>query len=121
MASYQAKTHRVYYPKISYDYQVAGSNYMSQHFAFGETSGSSDEIQLTLDYYRVGEIVRVHYSPAHPELAVLDTGIQGGSWVALIVGALFVTAGGLLAYLIFVNHMKTGKFGRPAPVPQLQV
>ena len=96
MTSYQAKSRRVYSPDISYRYQVAGQNYVGKQFAFGKASGSSDYIQLILDRYSIGKMVFVHYSPGNPQLAVLETGIYGGTWTNLIVGTLFVIIGSVL-------------------------
>ena len=81
-----------YSASISYDYQVAGTYYTGTRLAFGAMSASSKYAQRILDRYPVGKKVPVHYSPGNPELAVLETGVHGGTWIAFGVGTLFVLA-----------------------------
>src|SRR5580704_10877862 len=56
MDYYQGKgNRRDYYPQISYEYEVAGSNYISRQFAFGQVSGYQEDIQFFLEKYPVGK------------------------------------------------------------------
>jgi hypothetical protein len=80
-------------PDITYSYQVAGTNYKSTRLAFGAMSSSTDYAQGVLNRYPVGRKVPVHYSPDDPKLAVLETGIHGGTWVCFGVGGGFVLMG----------------------------
>jgi len=82
-----------YSANVSYNYQVAGIRYEGTRLAFGAMSASSDYAQGILSRYPVGKKVLVHYAPDHPELAVLETGIHGGTWIGLGVGTVFVLFG----------------------------
>lgn len=98
IASYQAKSHRVYYPKVFYDYRVAGSSYTNQQFAFGNFAGSLEDIQVITNEYSVGKLVPVHYFPGNPQVAILETGLHNGLWTNLIVGTLFVLVGSFFLF-----------------------
>jgi hypothetical protein len=81
-----------YSANITYEYHVADVHYESARLAFGAMSASPEYAQGILNRYPVGKKVLVHYDPGHPELAVLETGIHGGTWIALGVGTVFVLA-----------------------------
>ncbi len=85
-----------YSADISYNYQVAGTNYTSTRLAFGEMSSSTDYAQRILDRFPVGRKVPVHYSPDDPRLAVLETGVHGGTWICFGVGTVFSLAGWMM-------------------------
>jgi len=97
--SAQMKTHSgsddgdTYSANITYAYDVADIRYEGKRLAFGAMSASSDYAQGILDRYPVGRNVSVHYAPDQPELAVLETGIHGGTWVYFGVGTFFVLMG----------------------------
>jgi hypothetical protein len=82
-----------YSARITYDYQVTGLHYTSTRLAFGEMSSSPDYAQGILSRYRVGRKVPVHYDPNNPGLAVLETGIHGGTWICFGVGTVLLLAG----------------------------
>jgi hypothetical protein len=85
-----------YSANVSYSYQVAGIHYEGTRLAIGAMSASSNYARGILDRYPVGKKVSVHYAPDNPELAVLETGIHGGTWIALGVGTLFVLFGWMI-------------------------
>jgi hypothetical protein len=64
---------------VAYAYVVRGVSYRGTRFAFGHGGGSDDA-----PYRAIAEklvhlpYVRVHYDPAHPAEAVLDTSVPGG-------------------------------------------
>ena len=103
-----------YSASITYDYQVAGVHYPGTRLAFGEMSSSSGYPQGILDRFPVGKKVRVYYSPDVPQLAVLETGIHGGTWVCFGVGTLFVLAG-IMFLQIFEKASVAGQ------IPQTRV
>jgi hypothetical protein len=82
-----------YSPSITYHYQVAGTNYTGNRWAFGAMSASAAYAQTILNAFPVGRKVSVRYSPDNPELAVLVTGIHGGTWIFLAVGTAFLLVG----------------------------
>jgi len=59
--------------------------------------------QWILARFPVGKKVPVHYSPKAPQLAVLETGIHGGTWTQLSGGTLFVLAGWMLLQVRTAN------------------
>ena len=109
--SYSAKSRQVYYPEVSYRYQVAGGTYIGKQICFGRApEGSSDLIQIILDGYPVGKTVSVHYSPGDPQVAVLEVGIHGGVWTNLLVGALFTVGGSGILIIV-----RKGKYTNAHP------
>ncbi len=82
-----------YSAEVTYMYQVVGVSYTGKKISIGGMSSSSDYAQGILNRYPVGKKVSVHYSPADPEEAVLETGIHGGTWICFGVGTGFVLFG----------------------------
>jgi hypothetical protein len=69
---------------LAYSYRVGERDYRGDHAAFGPRS-SLDEalIDRLAEQYKTGGQVTVHYDPADPSAAVLDTGDEmafGNSW-----------------------------------------
>lgn len=106
-----------YSANVSYSYQVAGIHYVGTRLAFAAMSASSGYARGILDRYPVGKKVPVHYSPDDPELAVLETGIHGGTWVALGVGTFFV----LMAWMFLQWFSAANRAGQTAPTAQSDV
>jgi hypothetical protein len=84
-----------YSASISYDYQVAGVHHLGTRLAFGAMSSSPKYAQSILNRYPVGKRVQVHYAPDHPDEAVLETGVHGGTWICFGVGTVFVLFGAM--------------------------
>jgi hypothetical protein len=82
-----------YSADVSYDYAVLGSHYTGTKVAFGMMSASSGYARGVLDRYPVGAKIPVHYSLSNPETAVLETGMQGGTWICFGVGTIFALFG----------------------------
>ena len=82
-----------YSANITYNYHVADIRYEGTRLAFGAMSASSEYARGILARYPVGKKVPVHYAPNNPELAVLETGIHGGTWIGFGVGTVFVLFG----------------------------
>lgn len=93
MKSHFGKHGRTYSPEVTYSYQVAGRQYEGGKLAFGQMSSSSGYAHGILNRYPVGKKVSVHYSPADPEEAVLETGIHGGVWICFGGGTAFTLFG----------------------------
>jgi hypothetical protein len=93
-----------YSANISYNYQVAGIQYEGTRLAFGEMTTSPEYAQGILKRYPVGKKVPVHYDPANPELAVLETGLHGGTGIAFAVGTVFVLAGWMFLKVFSSAH-----------------
>ena len=88
-----------YSAEITYEYHMADVHYESARLAFGTMSASAGYARGILNRYPVGKKVLVHYDPGNPELAVLETGVHGGAWIALGVGTVFVLAGWMFLQL----------------------
>ena len=84
-----------YYAEVTYDYRVNGVSYTGDKIAVGEMSTSAANAQGILNRYPVGKKVTVHYAPAHPSEAVLETSIHGGTWLCLGLGAGFILSGSM--------------------------
>ena len=78
--------------EVSYVFTVADKRYEGNRLAFGAMSSSADYAQGVLKRYPVEQRVTVHYSPNNPQVAVLETGVHGGTWICFVVGAVFVLA-----------------------------
>ncbi|MDB6028714.1 MAG: hypothetical protein JWM68_4937 [Verrucomicrobiales bacterium] len=82
-----------YSAAINYTYQVNGKGYWGDKIAFGGRSSSLDDVQAVLGRYPVGKKVPVHYSPNDASVAVLQTGIHGGTWLMFFLVTVFVVLG----------------------------
>ena len=111
-----------YSAELAYDYEIAGSHYTGRRLAFGTMSSSAAYAQGILNRYPVGQKVAVHYSPDDPNMAVLETGIHGGTWLCFGIGAVFVMAGGLFLQITAaaIRASKTSDGVRTATVTTRQ-
>jgi hypothetical protein len=81
---------------ISYDYQVEGMKFSGDQLAFGDISWFERANEAILARYPVGKKVQVHYSSNNPQLAVLETGIVGETWLTFVVSISFILAGTMI-------------------------
>ena len=90
-----------YRADVLYDYKLSGRIYSSNRVAFGNfSSNDPSDAQIIVDRYPARTLVEVHYDPQSPELAVLEAGVHGGTYLALLLGAGFFALGcGLLFWL----------------------
>ena len=105
-----------YSADISYQYQVAGVHYEGTRLAFGEMTASPEYAQGILKRYPVGKKVPVHYDPRNPELAVLETGLHGGTGIAFAVGTVFV----LFGWMFLKMFSSANRAGQATPATQAQ-
>lgn len=89
-----------YYFVVSYAYTVDDVRYSGNRFSLGEGPRASkifDERsaagQAAERDYPVGSVVVVHYDPDDPSSAVLSSGANWGTYVPLVLGALFLLGG----------------------------
>ncbi|MGA3142773.1 MAG: DUF3592 domain-containing protein [Verrucomicrobiota bacterium] len=83
-----------YGANVFYEYRVGGSNYTSTRVCFGDyTSGDAAHARNILARYQPDAKITVFYDPDKPERAVLETGVHGGMWLGLGIGALFLVFG----------------------------
>jgi len=95
MKSHSGEHGNTYSAEVAYDYQVGGVGYTGRKISIGQMSSSTGYAQGILNRYPVGKKVSVHYSPADPEEAVLETGIHGGTWICLGLGLVFTLVGAM--------------------------
>jgi hypothetical protein len=83
----------VWSPRIEYRYSVAGRDYRSSHVAYGAiVSGGKAMADKIVARYPQGQAVVVHYDPANPALAVLETEVAHAPGTMLIAAAFFAGA-----------------------------
>ena len=83
-----------YSADISYDYVVNDRTYVNGVVNFGAVQTSDPSTaRRVLKRYPVGLQVPVYYNPADPQEAVLEPGLQGGSWFLPIFGTIFLIVG----------------------------
>jgi hypothetical protein len=87
------QTAAVWSPLVEYTYQVAGRDYHGTRIAFGPlVSGGRELAESAIAPYPVGAVVSVHYDPANPSQATLQTRIAF-AWPSLVITlAMFVLA-----------------------------
>lgn len=91
-----------YYPQVFYQYTVNGQMYTGTRIGFGRVFYDYNTAIRKLKPYPQGAAVIVHYDPADPSQAVLETKAMGG-WIFLLIGVVFMVIG-ILA-LIFLPTM----------------
>lgn len=74
-----------YAGRAAYTYQVNGTTYDSDLTSLGDPEMHSDQEDAWKDVvaWPEGSKVAVHYNPADPSEAVIQTGIPSGSWLGL--------------------------------------
>jgi len=84
-----------YGAEVSYQYAVDGRSYTSTRVSFGQYQSSNcGHAAGIVGRYPEGKKVDVHYDPASPGTAVLEPGAGGGAYIPLLIGVVFVIAGG---------------------------
>jgi hypothetical protein len=86
----------LYRADVAYEYVVNETNYTGDKIALSEMNVNTsrpESAQKIADRYPVGQQVEVHYDPADPGKAVLETGVKIGVWMQLGGGILFVLIG----------------------------
>lgn len=83
-----------YHAEVLYNYQLSGATYSSNRIGFGDFDSSDpSHAQSILNRYPKGISVQVRYNPQSPELSVLETGVNGGTYILLLGGLLFFAMG----------------------------
>jgi hypothetical protein len=86
-------------PKVTYEYQVDGQKFTGDGIAFGTATYGKKKADAIAAAYPQGTPVTVHYDPANPAKAVLETkSVGGGALVAL--GIILIALG--IMYVIVV-------------------
>jgi Protein of unknown function (DUF3592) len=95
-------TSTTYNSPLVIEYEVNGRKHYSNTRRFGQLAGSSGEwAQGIAERYPAGAKIQVAYSPADPDLAVLEPGISSEAYWLPGAGAAFFLFG--LAALLFIR------------------
>ena len=96
----------VFFPEISYTYQVAGLEYTSKRLTFAGTNSYSkrENAEKAASFYPVGTQLHVYYDPKNPKEAVVDRTAKISKMVLtfgilfIIIGLITVLVGALLIF-----------------------
>ncbi|MCP3730713.1 DUF3592 domain-containing protein [Sphingomonas sp. MG17] len=82
----------VYYPAIRYDYDVGGQRLSATRYAFGNWSGTYQQVSEVIAGLPEGGQVPVYYDPANPKFAVLERVAQGSfyRWFGWAIGCVLI-------------------------------
>jgi hypothetical protein len=87
------QTMEVWSPLVEFSYRVGERDYHGARIAFGAAvSGGRDLAEATVARYPTGSAVTVHYDPANPSFAVLETRVAFGWTSALVTVGFFAAA-----------------------------
>lgn len=93
-------TSTTYHAEISYEYTVGGTGHYGDKVSFGDYGSSSrSHAAGIVGRYPEGKQVLVYYKPDKPSIAVLETGVKGGTWIMPIIGSIF----GIVGVVIFMK------------------
>jgi|AMWB02.1.fsa_nt_gi hypothetical protein len=81
-----------YSPEVTYEYEVDGQTYTGNRLGFGSGSFSEKKAKAKIAPYPAGAAVTVHYDPAEPSNAVLET-VATNKGGALVLGGALIALG----------------------------
>ena len=88
------KTSTTYHANVMYDYVVNEATYSSDNVSFGQGGNSNpNSARQIVNRYPAGKKTSVYFNPDSPEIAVLEPGAKGGSYMLLGGGVLFSVVG----------------------------
>ncbi|HOP22811.1 MAG TPA: DUF3592 domain-containing protein [Gammaproteobacteria bacterium] len=104
-----------YIVKMYYQYQVDGITYNQTRFSLGSgdtVEGGFNEKQDAKEWlknspYKIGKPVTIYVKPGDPEETVISSGLNWGTYVPLIIGALFFFTPLLLMKFIKLPQKQT--------------
>lgn len=89
----RTETHVTYKPVVEYTYDANGTRFQGGRLSpGGDMSYDYNTAQRFLSKYQPGQPATVHYDPANPAQAVLETQ-AAGSMVLFVVGGIFLLIG----------------------------
>ena len=102
-----------YRPEIRFAYSVGGRSYSTNTFKTGGSVGygTPARAEAIVGRYQQGQAVTVHYNPAHPDTALLETANVEGVGVLITVGTGFALAGALFTIEPEVRGLPPATFG----------
>jgi hypothetical protein len=88
----KGRTTVTYEPTVSYQYKIKNQSYNGNHIGFGTTTYSKGKAEKIIALYPMGSPVTVHYDPADPSQAVLETKAKAGV-TFLALGIILIVLG----------------------------
>ncbi len=98
-----AGSHTRHFPVVKYTYELDGTEFTGDRLRIGGQEGTETEMRSILEQYPVGSEVTVFYSPDAPQQSVLQTGVFGGTFVALAFGIIMLVVGTLMLFFVFIK------------------
>ena len=90
------RARRIYFPDLRYSYVVGADTFHGGRLNWEEPDDRSRaELERRLRRFPVGDSIDVHYDPAHPASAVLETG-GNNSGLLFWLGVFFLLAGAVV-------------------------
>ena len=86
------RTEITYEPQVQYQYSLMGQNYQGNSLAFGKAAYDYRTASKKIAPYPQGAQILVHYDPADPTKAVLETKSAGGI-IIYVIGTIFMLLG----------------------------
>lgn len=102
---YDHEDHHVNYtyePYVEYEYAVGGTPMSGHKLSFGANSFDHQTARRVVERYPSGESVIVHYNPAKPGEAVLETKAAGGTLFLVAGIAMIALAVGSFCFSFFL-------------------
>jgi hypothetical protein len=91
---------KTFEPRINFQFQVGDLTYTGDRLGFGSASSSAAKANKKMALYPQGAQVTVHYDPARPSKAVLETKVTVAAGL-LFPGILCTLMGALGAIVVF--------------------
>lgn len=74
-----------FFPKIEYDYAVAGRHYRGSRYRYGTIGHPShQETERIVQQHAQGSITKVYYDPVNPADSLLKPGLDGSDFLLLL-------------------------------------
>jgi hypothetical protein len=92
----------MYRPLVKTRYRVDGRDYVINEIYVGQTSGwtsRSGSVRKTVARYAPGIEVDVYYSPEDPAIGVLETSVELGTYILLVLSIAIALLGVLFLYV----------------------
>jgi hypothetical protein len=97
----KGQTTRSYIPKVNYQYQVKDQTYNGERLGFGSGSFGESKANKKIALYPQGAQVTVHYDPADPSKAVLET--KATDFVKYLVFGIILTVLGIVLLFLLLK------------------
>ena len=109
----RTRTETYYDTQVKYEYIVKNVTFSSDKISHVKIDTTCRDCAYAVrNKYKKGSVVQVHYNPEQPDEAVLEAGLQAGTFLPLVMGIFACMLGILFLLLTF--------FGKEMPDKALQ-